>query len=311
MVSVKCVSLSVMVVDFHSLVGLACVIREVAILAKSNASEGFDQIIDFLNGSYIQYALIVNPHIYVSCIKQFWNTVTIKQSADVTRLQALVDRKKVVISEAVIRDVLRLDVAEGVDCLPNEEIFTGLARMGYEKPSTKLAFYKAFFSSRKFNFSKYIFDSLVRNIDNSSKFYMYPRFIQLIIQNQIDDLSIHTTKYFSPALTQKVFANMRKIGKGFSGVETPLFEGMLVVRENVEADIKEKQVPDDIVVAAAQEVVTTAAPEDILAAVLEDVNDESIPSPALPTPPPQSSHDIPSTLQAQSPSQQPQSPTPT
>nr|GFD15517.1 hypothetical protein [Tanacetum cinerariifolium] len=120
----------------------------VAILTKSAASEGFDQIIDFLNGSYIQYALTVNPHIYVSCTKQFWNTVTIKQSNDVTRLQALVDRKKVVITETVIRDVLHLDDAEGVDCLPNEEIFAGLARMGYEKPSTKLTFYKAFFSNQ-------------------------------------------------------------------------------------------------------------------------------------------------------------------
>nr|GEW70384.1 hypothetical protein [Tanacetum cinerariifolium] len=120
----------------------------VAILAKSDASEGFYQILDFLTGSYIRYALNVNPHIYVSCIKQFWNTVTVKQSTDVTRLQALVDWKKAVISEAVIRDVLRLDDAEGVDCLPNEAIFTGLARIGYEKPSIKLKFYKAFFSSQ-------------------------------------------------------------------------------------------------------------------------------------------------------------------
>nr|GEW01679.1 putative ribonuclease H-like domain-containing protein [Tanacetum cinerariifolium] len=191
--------------------------------AQSEASKGFEQIIDFLNGSYIKYAITVNPHIYVSCIKQFWNTVTVKQSNDVTRLQALVDRKKVVISEAVIRDALRLADAKVVDCLSNEEIFTGLARKGYEKPSTKLTFYKAFFSSqwkllihiilqsmsakrtswnefssamasaviclstgRKFNFSKYIFESLVRNVDSSSKFYMYPRFIQLIIQNQLE-----------------------------------------------------------------------------------------------------------------------------
>nr|GEZ16157.1 hypothetical protein [Tanacetum cinerariifolium]GEZ16410.1 hypothetical protein [Tanacetum cinerariifolium] len=77
----------------------------------------------------------------------FWNTIVIKQSNDVTRLQALVD-KKVVITEATIRDALRLDDAEGVDCLPNEEIFAELARMGYEKPSTKLTFYKAFFSSQ-------------------------------------------------------------------------------------------------------------------------------------------------------------------
>nr|GEU59147.1 hypothetical protein [Tanacetum cinerariifolium] len=189
-------------------------------------------------------------------------------------LQALVDKKKVVISEAIIRDVLRLTDAEGVDCLPNEEIFTGLARMGYEKPSTKLTFYKAFFS-RQWKFLIHTILQLLSakrtNVDSSSKFYMYPRFIQLIIQNQLGDLLTYTTKYISPALTQKVFANMRRVGKGFSRVETPLFEGMLVV---------------------------------------QDVHDESIPSPAPPTPPLQPSQDIPSTSQAQSLPQQPQSPTP-
>nr|GEX12744.1 hypothetical protein [Tanacetum cinerariifolium] len=213
---------------------------------------------------------ISNPLNADNLPKIFWTTVTIKQSTDVTRLQALVDRKKVVLSKAVIRDVLQLDDAEGVDCLPNKELFTGLARMGYEKPSIKLTFYKAFFSSqwkflihtilqslsakrtswnefssamasaiislstgRKFNFSKYIFESLVRNEDSNSKFYMYPRFIQLIIQNQLGDLSTHTTKYTSPALTQKVFANMKRVGKGFLGVETPLFE------EDVTAAVEE------------------------------------------------------------------------
>nr|GEY93238.1 hypothetical protein [Tanacetum cinerariifolium] len=120
----------------------------VVILEKSDAAEGFEQIIDFLSGSYIYYALTVNPHIYISCIKQFWNTASIKHSDDVTRLQALVDRKKIVISEDVIHEILQLDDAEGVVCLPNEEIFDGLAHMGYEKPSAKLTFYKAFFSSQ-------------------------------------------------------------------------------------------------------------------------------------------------------------------
>nr|GEV26386.1 uncharacterized mitochondrial protein AtMg00810-like [Tanacetum cinerariifolium] len=83
-----------------------------------------------------------------SCCAQFKNTVTIKQDNDVTRMQALVDKKKVVVTVAAIRDVLRLDDAEGVDCLPNEEIFAELASMGHEKPSTKLTFYKAFFSSQ-------------------------------------------------------------------------------------------------------------------------------------------------------------------
>nr|GEX77371.1 ribonuclease H-like domain-containing protein [Tanacetum cinerariifolium] len=68
------------------------------------------------------------------------NTVDLQVSDvnDVTRLQALVDKKKVVVTESTIREALRLDDAEDVDCLPNEEIFTELARMGYEKPSTKI-----------------------------------------------------------------------------------------------------------------------------------------------------------------------------
>nr|GFC57885.1 hypothetical protein [Tanacetum cinerariifolium] len=120
----------------------------VAILKKSHAAEGFEEIIDFLIGSYIHYAFTVNPHIYIPCIKQFWNTASVKRSDDVTRLQALVDRKKIVISEDVIHEILQLDDAEGVVCLPNVEIFAGLAQMGYEKPYTKLTSYKDFFSSK-------------------------------------------------------------------------------------------------------------------------------------------------------------------
>nr|GEV67753.1 hypothetical protein [Tanacetum cinerariifolium] len=191
-------------------------------LTKSDASEGFDQIIDFLNASSIKYALTVNPNIYVSCIKQFWSSVLVKKVNDVTRLQDLVDRKKVIITEAKIQEALRLDDAESIDCLPNEEIFTELSRMGYEKPSTKLTFYKAFFSPQW---------NLMRNVDSSTKFYMYPRFLQLMIRAQLGDLSSHSTKYSSPALTQKVFANMRRVGKGFFGVDTPLFEGMIVAQQ--------------------------------------------------------------------------------
>nr|GFC87421.1 hypothetical protein [Tanacetum cinerariifolium] len=70
------------------------------------------------------------------------------QVNDVMILQDLVDKKNVIITEATIRDALRLDDTEGIDCLLNEEIFTELARMGYEKASTKLTFYKAFFSQQ-------------------------------------------------------------------------------------------------------------------------------------------------------------------
>nr|GEW41454.1 ribonuclease H-like domain-containing protein [Tanacetum cinerariifolium] len=144
-------------------------------------------------------------------------------------------------------------------------------------------------TGRTFNFSKYIFESLVRNVENSSKFYMYPRFIILIIQNQLGDLSTHSTKYISPALTQKVFANMRRVGKGCSRVETPLFKGMLVAREHENQGNAEEQGDEEEQGTAAEEHVTAA-----------DVNDDqSIPSPTPLTPPPQQPQDIPLTSQGE------------
>nr|GEV63000.1 ribonuclease H-like domain-containing protein [Tanacetum cinerariifolium] len=235
---------------------------------------------------------------------------------DVTRLEALVDKKKVVVTKAAIREVLWLDDAEGVDCLPNEQIFTELACMGYQKPSIKLTFYKAFFSSqwkflihtilqsmsRKFNFSKYIFDILVRNVDSASKFYMYPRFLQLFIRKQVGDLSTHTTKYASPALTQKVFANIRIVGKGFYRVETPLFEGILVGQEIDERGDVEEHVENVTAGDAAQGDDTAAYKE-----VPTISQEPSIPSPTPPTPPPQPPQDLPSTSHVQhTPPQSPQ-----
>nr|GEU73942.1 hypothetical protein [Tanacetum cinerariifolium] len=78
----------------------------------------------------------------------FWAFISIKKSNDVVKLQALIDRKKVVIAKDSIRQDLRLDDADGVECLPTEEIFAELERMIYEKPPPKLTFYKAFFSAQ-------------------------------------------------------------------------------------------------------------------------------------------------------------------
>ncbi|GJU79266.1 putative reverse transcriptase domain-containing protein [Tanacetum coccineum] len=50
----------------------------VSFLAKPSKSEGFEQIVDFLNVNPIKYALTINPTIYTSCIEQFWATAKAK-----------------------------------------------------------------------------------------------------------------------------------------------------------------------------------------------------------------------------------------
>nr|GEZ28200.1 hypothetical protein [Tanacetum cinerariifolium] len=173
----------------------------------------------------IQLALMVNPTVCVSCIKQFCTSISIKKTNDVVRLQALIDRKKVIITDDTIRQAHRLDDADGVDCLLNEKIFAELVRIGYEKPSTKLTFNKAFFSAQ----SKFLIYIILQCM--SAKRTAWNEFSSsmasaVICLATVDDLSAHNTKYTSLALIQNVFANIRRIGKGFSGVDTPLFDGL-------------------------------------------------------------------------------------
>ncbi|GKA64200.1 putative transposase-associated domain-containing protein [Tanacetum coccineum] len=115
-------------------------------------------------------------------------------------------------------------------------------------------------TGRKFNFSKYIFESMVRNVDSLAKFLMYPRFIQVFLDNQVDDMTSHHTMYTSPALTQKVFANIRRVGKGFSGNETPLFDTMLV-QPQTQAD-EDVKMPVDKEKPSTTSAPSTSEPQD-------------------------------------------------
>nr|GEX78348.1 hypothetical protein [Tanacetum cinerariifolium] len=81
----------------------------IAYLEKPTKSEGFTQIIDFLNGNSVKYALTASPTIYTSCITHFWTSAKVKTVNDEVRIQALVDGKRVNIKESSIRRILRLD----------------------------------------------------------------------------------------------------------------------------------------------------------------------------------------------------------
>ncbi|GKD01237.1 hypothetical protein Tco_1171511, partial [Tanacetum coccineum] len=237
----------------------------VAFLEKPKESNGFEEIIDFLNTSSVQYALMVNPTIYTTCIEQFWTSAKAKTVNRERQIQDLVDKRKVIITETSIRGDLKLDDAEGTNCLPTTTIFAELERMRYENLTQKLTFYKACFSSqwkflihtilqyhsakttswnefssimasaiiclatnKNFNFSKYIFDNMVKNLEGGVKFLMYPRFVQAFLKKKVEGMSRHKGIYVIPSHTKKVFANMKRPENGFSGKVTPLFETMMV-----------------------------------------------------------------------------------
>nr|GEU88116.1 retrotransposon protein, putative, unclassified [Tanacetum cinerariifolium] len=174
------------------------------------------------------------------------------------RLQALVDGKKVILNEAFIRHDLRLYDVEGTACLPNAAIFKELARMEYEKPSQKLTFYKAFFSlqwnffihtilqclsaktiawnefsstitsaiiclanNQKFNFSKYILDNMLKNLESGVKFYMFSRFVQVFVNHQLGDMSHHKGICVNLSLTKRTnqAAGIEKLKKRVKKLE--------------------------------------------------------------------------------------------
>ncbi|GJV14030.1 putative ribonuclease H-like domain-containing protein [Tanacetum coccineum] len=123
---------------------------------------------------------------------------------------------------------------ESMDCLPNATIFEELTRMGAkttawnEFSSTIASAIICLATNQKFNFSKYIFESMVKNLDNAGKFLMYPRFVQVFLDKQLEGMQSHKRIYVTPSHTKKIFGNMRRVGKGFSGRDTPLFPTMMV-----------------------------------------------------------------------------------
>ncbi|GKD25168.1 hypothetical protein Tco_1231382 [Tanacetum coccineum] len=140
----------------------------VTFLAKPAESEGFEQIA----------------------------TIKVKTVNGEVQLQALVDGKKIIVTEASVRRDLQLDDEEA--------------------------------TNQKFNFSKYIFENMVKNLENvSGKFLMYPRFVQVFLNQQLDGRTTHKRIYVTPSHTKKIFGNTKRVGKGFYGRETPFFPTMV------------------------------------------------------------------------------------
>ncbi|GKB43284.1 hypothetical protein Tco_0888226 [Tanacetum coccineum] len=98
----------------------------VAFLEKPAESNGFHEIIDFLNVNQNHYALTGNLTIYTSCIEQFWATAKVKTVNGERQIQSLVDKKKVIITDTSIRSDLHLEDVDGTDCLPTATIFEEL-----------------------------------------------------------------------------------------------------------------------------------------------------------------------------------------
>nr|GEW22126.1 hypothetical protein [Tanacetum cinerariifolium] len=244
--------------DYHNMI---------SILEKYEHNQDFHQIVDFVEASHIRYALTFNPTVHVSHIRQFWSTARIETTKEGTKILATVDGKLRTISESSIRRNLKLNDEAGISSLPDAELFENLQLMGYNiLPNQKFTFQKGQFShqwkylihtimpclspkntgfnefssniatalvclatNRVYNFSKMIFDGMVKNVNNKvSKFLMYPQFLSKSLKMGQFGQITHTQTYVVPFHTRKIFTTLRVKSPSFSGRIVPLFDSMLV-----------------------------------------------------------------------------------
>ncbi|KAJ9535822.1 hypothetical protein OSB04_un001023 [Centaurea solstitialis] len=240
--------------------------NKVGFLSKGKKSEGFNDIVDFLQASTLAHAILVNPKIYINHQKDFWRNARIETLNNTKVIQTTVSDRPLTVSESTIRRCLHLDDEGGETSIPTSDIFPALAQMGYEGSLKSLKIKKKHFghqwkflvhilihcfskkssgwdefgstiasalvclaTSRRFNFSNMIFENLVANLDpksTSKSFYMYPRFVQEVINLELPDVPATGQTYNRNDPSFKMFSNMKRSG---TSVFTPLFPTMMGV----------------------------------------------------------------------------------
>ncbi|GJQ91102.1 hypothetical protein Tco_0002241 [Tanacetum coccineum] len=207
----------------------------IACVEKTEHNADFHQIVDYLTGCSINYSLLVDPDLIGPWLQQFWATASLRSINEVPHIRAMVAGKRVLISEETIRADLLFDDADGVDCFPKQVIWDSLRDIGYEGNLAQLTFSKPLFSPQW----KYLVHVLLHCLSPKSTSWeqfgtniasaLYPRFIQLFLNKQLEGVTRPQNFLPSVTLPSKVFTFMRKNSPKFSGRVTPLTPPMLEI----------------------------------------------------------------------------------
>ncbi|XP_076896480.1 uncharacterized protein LOC143549154 [Bidens hawaiensis] len=194
--------------------------------------ETFGDMLTFLRRSKIHYAITARPKVYLSIIRQFWNTAEYVEEDK--SIRSTINRTPITIDVEVIRRVLQFDDNDDYQSEFDRGLVRGLftrlhyngdiqrsmlnkngvcaqykyllhvllqcmsgRRGGFDECRLSLqSAFVALILNKPYNYSELVFDHLkeqVQQILQAKKFFMYPRFLQLIIQALIPNLVIDQT----------------------------------------------------------------------------------------------------------------------
>ncbi|KAF5786291.1 hypothetical protein HanXRQr2_Chr10g0439091 [Helianthus annuus] len=191
----------------------------------ADQSELFGSLIRGLNNCPLTHALRTNPVMCSNCINSFWNNAKIvRQGAGF--IESTIQKTKIIISEEVIREVLRFgDQPDHPTLYDQARVQAALRRMGYEggyptvlkklfppywrllvhfflqciaenkggwdqMNKTQTSAVVALVNEWDYNFSAFILDNMKRMLEDPKKkiFMLYPRFIQMILDEKYPSL---------------------------------------------------------------------------------------------------------------------------
>ncbi|KAJ0785855.1 hypothetical protein HanOQP8_Chr02g0048101 [Helianthus annuus] len=188
----------------------------------------FKEILQFMKHLPIQKALTNQHNVFKSHIQRFWkNAKYDEESKVITSIVSLTgEDKEIVITEQLVREVLDFPDDENSPTKFPERMVKGcMLRMGYNGPLNSANYLKSCFSkpykffihsivhalshrkggydvmrdyqmnmvtalvlNKKYNFSRIIFHYMKENITSGSKTWIYPRFVQMMLEHAYPDL---------------------------------------------------------------------------------------------------------------------------
>ncbi|KAJ9546810.1 hypothetical protein OSB04_019353 [Centaurea solstitialis] len=224
--------------------------NKVGYLEKDCTSEGYEDIIDFLNESSIAHSIKLNPIIYVEHMKDFWRNASVQEEMEYHLILNDAQGMTMLDSSEIMNYLLQMGYAGHQDSMkykkgklcPQWRFFVHTLLHCFSKKSTCWDEFSSSMASalvclstnRVFNFSQFLFDNLVDNLVNIPKpkvktFFLYPRFVQEVINRELTDVPCSGDTYKSGTLTSKVFSNKKRVADGSNQTFTPLFPTMMRV----------------------------------------------------------------------------------